>query len=106
VYVSRHVVFSETEFPACILTNNGRADCTESRSDYSDSGISRGTGTHSRSDEDSEANSEFEGDGEAFADGGQDQDEEEDQDDEEDQDEVDHENQDGAGEIVDDEYAE
>jgi hypothetical protein len=45
VYVSRHVVFSETEFPACILTKKSRADYTESQSDYSDSGISLGMGT-------------------------------------------------------------
>jgi transposase InsO family protein len=84
VYVSRHVVFSETEFPARILTKKSRANCTESRSDYSDSGIYLGMGTHSSSDDESEANSEFKGEGEASADGEQDQDEEEDQDDEED----------------------
>jgi hypothetical protein len=72
VYVSRHVVLSETEFPACILTKKSRADYTESQSDYSDSGISLGTGTHSSSGDDSEANSEFEGDGEVSADGKQD----------------------------------
>jgi hypothetical protein len=72
VYVSRHVVFSETDFPACILTKKCRADYTESQSDYSDSGISIGTGTHSSSGDDSEANSKFEGDGEVSADGEQD----------------------------------
>jgi hypothetical protein len=73
VYVSRHVVFSETEFPACVLTKKSRADCTESQSDYSDPGISLGTSTHSSPGDDSEANSEFEGDEEASADGEQDQ---------------------------------
>jgi hypothetical protein len=121
VYVSRHIVFSETKFPACILTKTSRADYTESQSDYSDSGISLGTGTHSSSGDDSEANSEFEGDEEVSADCEQDQVDEEDQVDEccallritlvwaaeheEDQDEVDHENQDGAGECADDECA-
>jgi hypothetical protein len=76
VYVSRHVVFSETDFPACILTKKSRADYSESQSDYSDSGISLGMGTHSSSGDDSEANSEFEGDGEVSADGEQDQDDE------------------------------
>jgi hypothetical protein len=39
VYVSRHVVFSGTEFPACILTKKSRGNCMESQSDYSDSCI-------------------------------------------------------------------
>jgi hypothetical protein len=69
VYVSRHVVFSETEFPECIVTKKSRAACTESPSDYFDSGISLGTSTHRSSCDDSQANSEFEGDGEASADG-------------------------------------
>jgi hypothetical protein len=82
VYVNRHVVFSETEFSACILTKNSRADCTESQSDYSDSGISLGTGMHRSSGGETESKSEFEGDGEASADGEEDQDDDEDQDDE------------------------
>jgi hypothetical protein len=86
VFVSRHVVFSETEFPACILTKKSRANSTDSQSDYSDPGISLGTGTHNSSGNDSEANSKFEGDEEASADGEQDQNDKEDQDDEEDQD--------------------
>jgi hypothetical protein len=76
VYLSRHVVSSETEFPACILTKRSRADCTESQSDYSISGISLGTSTHSSSGDDTKANSEFEGEEEASADGEQDQNDE------------------------------
>jgi hypothetical protein len=108
VYVSRHVVFSETEFPACILTKMSRAEDTESQSDYSDSGISLGKSTHSSSGNDSEASSQFEGDEEASADGEKDQDDEEGQDDE--QGKLDEErqvenDQGGAGESADDEYA-
>jgi hypothetical protein len=105
VYVGRHVVFSETEFLAYVLTKESRADCMESQSDYSDSGISLVTGTHSSSGDDSESKSEFEGDEEASADCEQDRDDDDDEDDEEDKDEVDHENQGGAGKSADDEYA-
>jgi hypothetical protein len=45
VYVSRHVVFSETEFPACIVIKRSRVDCVESQGDSSDSDISLRTGT-------------------------------------------------------------
>jgi hypothetical protein len=45
VYVSRHVVFSETDFPACIVTKKSRVDCVESQSDSSDYDISLRTGT-------------------------------------------------------------
>jgi hypothetical protein len=72
VYVSRHVVFLQTEFPAYIRTKKSRADCTDCQSDYSDSGISLGTSRHNSPGDDSEANSEFEGDEEASADGEQD----------------------------------
>jgi hypothetical protein len=103
VYVGRHVVFSETEFPACILTKKSRADCTDSQSDYSDSGILLGTGTHKSSGEDSEDSSEFEEEEEVSADDEQDQNDEEDQNDEKDQDEDEYENQGGAGGSADDE---
>jgi hypothetical protein len=69
VYVSRHVVFSETECSACIMTKKSRTDCMESQSDYSDFGICLGTGTNSSSDYYTKDNSEFEGDEEASADG-------------------------------------
>jgi hypothetical protein len=66
--------------------------------------MSRGTGTHSSSGDDSVANSEFEGDGKVSADGEQGQDDEEDQVEDEVQDEV-HENQGGANESAYDEEA-
>jgi hypothetical protein len=101
-YVSRHVVFSEAEFPACILTMKSRADDTKCQSDYSDSVISLGTNTHNSSGNENEASSQFEGDGEASADGEEDQGDEEGQDDEEGQVEDDKV---GADESADDEYA-
>jgi hypothetical protein len=108
VYVSRHVLFSETEIPACILTKESRADNTESQSDYSDSGIPLGTNTHSSSGNDNEARSQFEGDGEASADGEEDQVDEEIQDDEEGKDDEEgqvEDDQSGADESADDEHA-
>jgi cobalamin biosynthesis protein CobT len=105
VHVSRNVVFSETEFPAYILSSKRRDDCMESQSDFSDSSKSLGMGTHSSSGDVSEANFEFERDGEASADGEEDQDGEEVQDAEEFQDEDDHESQGGTGESADNEYA-
>jgi hypothetical protein len=68
-FVSRHVMFSETEFPACIPTNKIRSDGTQRQCDYSDSGIFLDTGTHSNSGDDREANFLFQGDKEASADG-------------------------------------
>jgi hypothetical protein len=108
VYVSRHVVFSETVFPACILTKKSIADDTESQSYYSDFGISLGTDTHRSVGNDSEASSQFEGDGEASADGEDYQDDEEGKDDDEGKDDEEGQveyDQGGAGESADDGYA-
>jgi hypothetical protein len=102
VYVSRHVEFSKNDFLACILTKNSKADDMESQCDYSDSGISLGVNAHGSSGNNSEASSQFEGDGEASAYGEIDQDDEEGKDDEEGNVEDD---QGGAGESADDEYA-
>jgi hypothetical protein len=115
VYVSRHVVFSETEFPACIVTKKSRVDCAESQSDSSDYDISLRTGTddseNSSSQPDSEGE-EVEESSDIAADGDDEEgqedevDEEEDQVDQDDEDEHDERDvQGGAHEIADHDYA-